>query len=502
MSDRLDQGLSRLDITTADIVARYAMQYNYPEPKARSGNNEPKESVKMVRKQLKRDGSPQPLLLEGSLAARAAAWLTAHAPEVYLVGGYIRDRVLGRESHDVDFTVPQNSLPLARTLADHLGGYFVLLDRSRGTARVVCHGEGESAFVDLTLLQGQTLAQDLMHRDFTINAIALRLGDVPPRLIDPHKGQEDLQHRLIRAVTPHVFTDDPLRLLRTVRLSAELGFEIEPQTETLLRRNTSLIHLPAPERIRYELVKTLRTSKAPRWVSFLADTSLLISVVPSLKPHMDRAVEAFDKIHQLITALKDGSSCRLGLQALVQFAPDLQTHLSHPTNEERCREDVLGMAALLSPLSPDEVREAFLALRFSGFETHYGWSIIASWQKVSQLQGLDVSRRAIYHYFRGAEDAGIEALLLALSQSTEGQRTGQLVACATRLLGAYFCRYRSVIAPLPLIDGHTIMSELGLEPGPRVGELLAALREAQAAGEVHTPQEALAFVWDWASAHR
>jgi len=457
--------------------------------------------MEIVKKQVESDKITCPLLPEGSLADRAAAWLTAHTPEVYLAGGYIRDWLLGQESHDVDFAVAQDSLALARGLADHLGGYFVPLDRRRGIARVVCYEGEEIIYVDLTLLQGQTLGQDLMRRDFTVNAIALRLGEEEPRLIDPHNGQEDLRRRLIRGVTPYIFADDPLRLLRAVRLAAELEFAIESQTEALLRRDAPLIDLSAAERVRYELVKVLRTPQAPRWTRFLVDTSLLVSIVPQLEPHMGPAMAAFEGVHQLITALKGEKLGLLSLQALAPFREDLLKHLSQPTNEQRFREDVLRMVALLSSLPPEEVREALLELRFSGYEARCGRNIVVHRRKLHQLRGLEISRRIIYRFFHEAGDAGIEALLLALAQEGEGQRRGQLGEGAAGLLGAYFHRYQEVIAPPPLLDGHTVMSELGMEPGPKVGELLAALREAQAAGEVDTPQDALAFVRAWASTH-
>jgi len=439
----------------------------------------------------KADSQDRPLLPKGSLAARAAAWLREQTSEVYLVGGYIRDWLLGRESHDMDFAVAQDSLSLARGLADYLGGYFVPLDRRRGIARVVRYEGEEMFYLDLTLLQGRTLAEDLTRRDFTINAIALRLGEGERRLIDLHQGREDLRRRLIRAVTPHIFADDPLRLLRAVRLAAELEFEIEPQTEALLRRDVPLIRLSAAERIRYELVKVLRTPQAPRWARYLADTGLLALIVPSLEPYLGPAVEAFKGVHQLITALKGGE---LDLQALAPLREDLLAHLAQQTNEERSREDVLRIAALLSPLSPDEVRMALLELRFSGYEARCGGGIVAHWRELHQLQGPEPSRRDIYRFFRKAGDAGVEALLLALSQESEAERCEQLGRSAAQLLDVYFHLYQEVIAPPPLLDGHVVMSELGLEPGPKVGELLAALREAQAAGEVHTSEEALEFI--------
>jgi tRNA nucleotidyltransferase/poly(A) polymerase len=440
------------------------------------------------------NGKSTHVLPEGSLAARAAGWLTERTPEVYLVGGTVRDWLLGRDSHDLDFAVALDSICLARGLANYLRGYFVPLDRRRGIARVVCYEGEEATYIDLTLLQGQTLAQDLMRRDFTINAMAIPIGEHERRLLDPHNGQEDLRQRLIRAVTPCVFIDDPLRLLRAVRLAAELEFAIEPQTEALLRQHAPHIGLSAAERIRYELVRVLRTAPAPRWIQFLADTDLLSTIVPQLEPYLGPAATALRGMHQLITTLKKREAGTLGPQALASVGGELLAHLAQPTNGERCREDILRMAALLSPLQAHEVQRTLLRLRFSGHEARSGQSIAAYSQEVRQLPTLEASRQATYRFFREAGDAGVEALLLALAQETEAQRGTQLAQWAVRLLEVYFHHYQEIIAPTLLLDGHTVMRELGLSPGPTVGELLARLREAQAVDNVHTREQALAFL--------
>ena len=434
------------------------------------------------------------LLPEGSVAARAASWLTSRTPDVYLVGGYIRDWLLGRESHDVDFAVGQHSLSLGRALADHLKGHFVPLDRRRGIARVVCYEGPETTYVDLTLLQGGTLAEDLRRRDFTINAIAHRVGEEETCLIDPHGGREDMEGWLIRAVTPSVFIDDPLRLLRAVRLAAELEFTIEAQTEALLRQHASLIALSAVERIRYELVKILRPPGAPHWVRFLVDTGLLAPIVPPLERHIIPAMETFERAHRLITVLKGRKPGLFGFQALAPFREDLVEHLSQRTNEERRLDVMQTKAALLCPLPPDGVKEALMELRFSGHEVSRAQNIIAHWEKLSHFRGLEISPSTMYRFFRETGDAGIESLLLALARESEDERRWQLAEGAAQLLGAYFHHYEEVIYPLLLLDGYAVMRELDLEPGPQIGELLAALREAQAVGQVQTRKEALAFV--------
>ncbi len=152
------------------------------------------------------------------------------------------------------------------------------------------------------------------------------------------------------------------------------------------------------------------------------------------------------------------------------------------------------MAALLSPLPADTVQEALLKLRFSRHETRSGQTIAATTRRIQQLPELEASRRATYRFFHEAGDSGVEAVLLALARESEAQRRSQLAEWAARLLEVYFHDYQEVIAPTLLLDGHTVMRELDLAPGPRVGEILLKLREAQAAGEVCTREQALFFL--------
>jgi tRNA nucleotidyltransferase/poly(A) polymerase len=168
--------------------------------------------------------------------------------EAWVVGGAVRDELLGRDLVDLDIAVREPEAA-ARVYAKASGGApFPLSDR-HGAWRVALD---EGRTVDFTPLPG-AIEDDLATRDFTINAIALPLAGGDP--VDPHGGRGDLDARLIRAVSPDVFTDDPLRLLRAVRLEDELGFAIEPGTEALVREHAQLVSRPARERALAELVR-------------------------------------------------------------------------------------------------------------------------------------------------------------------------------------------------------------------------------------------------------
>jgi tRNA nucleotidyltransferase/poly(A) polymerase len=129
------------------------------------------------------------------MAARVCRFLQGRSVKAYLVGGYVRDRLLGRGSHDVDFAVEGDALGLARAVADWMHGSFVPLDDERGTGRVVTRDEhGQRLFVDFAVLQGRDITVDLSRRDFTIDAVALDINDLS-RFIDPYDGRGDLGQR-------------------------------------------------------------------------------------------------------------------------------------------------------------------------------------------------------------------------------------------------------------------------------------------------------------------
>ncbi len=175
-----------------------------------------------------------------------APLLAAAGEDAYLVGGVIRDQLLGRAVLDVDVACAEPEAA-ARAYAGAQGGAVVPLSERHGAWRVA-YRDGHT--VDFTPLRG-TIADDLATRDFTVNAIARRLGTADP--IDPLGGIPDLGARRLRAVTDEIFRADPLRLLRAVRLEDELGFRLDEGTETLVHRDAALVSEPAGERVLGEL---------------------------------------------------------------------------------------------------------------------------------------------------------------------------------------------------------------------------------------------------------
>jgi poly(A) polymerase len=147
----------------------------------------------------------------------------------YLVGGAVRDAVLGRKVHDIDIALRSDGLAAARRVADALHADYYPLDATRGIGRVLVQREGARWTLDFSSLRGADILADLTCRDFTMNAMAVPLHHWD-QAVDPMSGAADLLHKQIRACTDASFQEDPVRVIRAVRLAAQLDFAIEPAT--------------------------------------------------------------------------------------------------------------------------------------------------------------------------------------------------------------------------------------------------------------------------------
>ena len=484
------------------------------------------------------------LIPKGSIAEQVCVFLQERTVEAYLVGGCVRDWLLGRSSHDIDFAVAGDAVRLARRVADRMGGAFVLLDEERCTGRVVTRGEdGQRLFIDFAQLQGDDIITDLSKRDFTINAIAVAVEvGTGSRIIDPYDGRRDVQLGLVRAVSETAFQDDPLRTLRAVRIAAEMEeASIEQRTEDLLRRAAHLLVNVSAERVRDELAKIVALPGAAQNLRYLDELGLLMAVMPEpgtlkgveqSKPHyldvFEHSLETVRRLEEVVEALeaKEAADSELSLIPLLlsPFSRRLSMHLSQPISDDRSRLMLLKLAALLHDLGKPATKSAddegsvhfyghegqgaeavgaiLRRLRFGGSEVSLAKTIVANHMRPCLLADQKiVTKRAVYRFFRDTGDAGVDTLLLYLADhlATWGTdlktaRWRKRVELAASMLADYYERQQQVISPPKLISGHDLMDEFGLKEGPRIGELLEAVREAQVEGEVRTKEEALALV--------
>lgn len=463
--------------------------------------------------------------------------------DVLLVGGAVRDGLLGRPLHDLDYVVDGDATTLGAALGRALRGALVPLDLERDMVRVVFWHGGSRFYADFAGRQGQDWSADLHARDFTVNAIAVTPDG---RYLDPLDGRGDLAAGWLRATNEGAFRDDPLRTLRAVRLSAELGLNIVEQTAGWIRRDAPLLPRAAAERVRDELVRILGVPSAARHLDTLDDLGLLTRVLPELAAtkgieqspphewdvwtHTRMTVEAVEGVlgslagthFNLVNLGVPGWAWGDLIKRLGPLQSDLVAHLGRVVSDTRDRGFALKLTAVLHDVGKphtlsvgDDGRIHFYnhegagaelaaarlrTLRFSGDEVALVHTIVLNHLRPGHLERTKgPTRRAIYRYFKATGDAGVEVALLSLADmlatwgpSLASRRWLHKLDVATILLTAYFDQPETVV-PLPLINGHELMDALELSPGPEVGRLLEAVREAQATGEVTSREQALAL---------
>ena len=224
--------------------------------------------------------SPRHSALQSLLNALSAAT----AP-VYVVGGVVRDHLLGirKSTNDMDVVVEHSALLVARQVADRLGWAFYPMDPERDVARLVFTATTPPLVCDIAAMRGGTIERDLRARDFTINALAVQWqGRKAVQLVDVTGGQSDLEQGILRRVSPSSLAEDPVRLLRAVRFAVQLGFAVEEQTELQMLRMADTIRLASTERVRDELWKTLQSEQPAAAVEMLRRYGLLPYVLPEV----------------------------------------------------------------------------------------------------------------------------------------------------------------------------------------------------------------------------
>ena len=464
--------------------------------------------------------------LASSPAVAAARAGIAPAAEAWVVGGAVRDALLGREVGDVDVAVASDAREHAREIARTAGGHPFELSGEFATWRVGARDGSWS--VDVAELRGGSLAEDLSLRDFTVNAIAAPLHGGTP--IDPTGGAADLDAKALRAASERAFADDPLRLLRAARIAAALGLEIDGGTIALARAEAARAAEPAGERQFAEL-SLLLAGPDPlgglAWMDELGATAVVLPELEGLRGVRQSANHHLDAHGHTLEVLRRALEVEGDVERYAgSVADEVASALAEPLADGLTRRDGLRFAALLHDIGKpatrrendgwvsfighdavgadmirDLCRRLRTSTRFSGY--------VASLTRDHLVLGFMVRERPlpprrVLDYLRRTSPWSVDTTLLTVADRLSAQGgsvpseaiEGHL-ELAREMLEAAIAWVRDG-PPDPLLRGDEIAAELGLEAGPRIGEAVAELEAAQYAGEVSDRDGAVAHLREWA----
>lgn len=390
----------------------------------------------------------------------------------YMVGGAVRDALLGRsrEYLDLDFVIPSDAVKVARAIANHYQAGFVLLDPQRRIARVVF----PHATADFAQQEGDSLETDLHRRDFTVNAIAY--NPHTQEIIDPLNGYADLQQRLLRMISPANLEDDPLRLMRAYRQAAQLNFTIEPVTQNTIRSLASHITQVAAERVRVEIGYLLASPQGTPWIATAAKDGLLAPLLKNTTEQSFRKLAAVDTAANLVK------------ETWPQLGLELQQYV-----RDTVKTTWLGTAKLACLVHPNpEIAEIELQqLTYSRAEIR---AVTTALKLFPQLKIANTLREQ-YFLFREAGMVFGATTVLALAEDNlvEAISSDEFLRVYAPLISRYLNPDDLVAHPTQLVSGKDIMIALNIPASPILGELLSEIGVAQAEGKISTIEEAIAF---------
>jgi putative nucleotidyltransferase with HDIG domain len=466
---------------------------------------------------------------EGLRAVRAAL---AGRP-AWLVGGAVRDHALGRRSSlaDVDVVVEGDPAEAARAVARAAGrAACFALSEEFGAWRIVA-SDG-SWQVDVEALRGGSLEEDLRMRDFTVNAIAEPIEGGEP--VDPLGGLSDLAARRLRMAGPSGFADDPLRVLRLARVAVELQLEPERDTTAAAIAQAGALSEVSPERVFMELRRILSAPDARRGLEMLGALGATAVVLPELEAlrgveqnrfhHLDvygHTLEVLDRTVELTAA--DGRGLEDTWPWIAPHGAAVAALLAEPLADGLTRGEALRWGALLHDAAKPLTRETQLKdgrVTFIGHDirgAELARDVLARLRASERLRAhvaalvrhhlrpgflvhepQPLSRRTVFAYMQACAPVAADVMLLSVADrlATRGDRAEESTQAHLRVVGDLLggaLSWHLDGPPRPLLRGDALAAELGIAPGPRIGELLTGIAEAQYAGELATAEQALEY---------
>lgn len=437
---------------------------------------------------------------------------------IYLVGGAVRDLLMGiTPEKDFDFVMEDNLVKSARLFSRIFEGSFFPLSSDPPNYRVVLLHTNQRIEVDFSGFRGDDLCHDLTNRDFTVNAIALEVGDLyregEIKLYDPLRGEHDLHARVLRLASPFSFDQDPLRILRAVRIAKERNLHIDTATREAIYRQRDRLYSVSAERIRSEFFKILSFSDAPESLKLLDELGLLSILIPEAETLKGKSLESPSGLSLWQHTLEVVSWCEWSLVNLEKIFPEfhehIESHFEEEIEEDVDRKSLLKLAGFFHgrgevfpgvnamTVADNIVRKLKLGKR-TGKTLR---KMVKYYNQVLSLRKMEKTpSRVFFQFFQNVDPEGLAVLLLAWAKyiACSPERFTRPEDITLRnflsdLVNFYVNEY-----PLlkPLLSGQEIIERFGLQEGKVVGELLNQVASAEAQGLLASSREAVLFVED------
>ncbi len=433
------------------------------------------------------------------------------AANSFIVGGTVRDIILGKELKDIDITVKGDAVNIAKKFAEKINASFVLMDKDLGIARVVKNAE----FIDICLMRGNTIYDDLADRDITINAMAIPLKDsvkvskcqsvkdsdalikdsvkvskcqsvkdsdtltlgnsdtsLVSQIIDPFEGKNDLLNKIIRMLSEDNLTKDPLRILRIYRFALSLNFSIEDNTLNSTQRLAPLIASAAVERIAEELRYIVRLDDSYKTMKALMDNRILINIFPEVKEEF--RVQSLDLYRKVEEILNNPSHFLLPTSCFPLL-----------TFKKIC----LKLSTLFH--DPDTAKQSAIRLKMSRKEVEFIHEMVLNRSKIlssyKEIEGM-ADETNIIGLLKEFRDDVYPLIILSIAQKPS------IVDFCKEVINIYENAFKPRASLLPIITGNDLVNTFNLKPSPLFKKILAAIENMALEGKINTKEEAIKTV--------
>lgn len=440
--------------------------------------------------------------------------------KTFIVGGTVRDIIIGVPPKDIDIVTLDDPKQLAHKIATNCRRRIIELGKPGMTIfRIVA---GNQTY-DIAPANGKSIEEDLSKRDFTINAMAISLDKANgnSKIIDPHNGQNDLNHKIIRMISSDNLKADPVRMLRAYRIGSRFGFTISRKTSLAILAESSRINSSAGERIKDEFFKLFKCPHSQRYILMMNDTGLLTAIFPELVPlkgcsqNLHHQYDAFEhtlKAFDFIEKLLHGSASRVpkivNLESILpspnHYALLKYTILLHDIGKPQTRSiDAKGRIHFYSheKLSANMAVKINQRLRLSNDEQKYVDFIIRNHLRPLSLFNAynqnRLSKKAVSRFFLSCGQM-TKDILIHTTADLYGKGINKNTRAFIEFLNYLIPIYTNSFLPKkscpPLITGDDLICEFGLNPSPLFSKILQHVEEERFSGNITTRNEALILV--------